>query len=74
MLAFFWEVKQTEVVPSADAERLERMRQMFALEGGILVEDYEHFTRPTLPGAPIGRSKARRKSVIPNGRRGPARS
>lgn len=27
------------------AQRLRRMRQMFAKEGGILVEDYEHFTR-----------------------------
>ena len=41
------------------AERLNRMRAMFAATGGILAEDYEHFTQR---GAPTVRSKVPRKS------------
>ena len=42
------------------ADRLVRMRKMFAKSGGILVEDYEHFTRQ---GASTPPSKAARKLV-----------
>lgn len=42
------------------AQRLRRMRRMFAKEGGILAEDYEHFTRRD---AAIPRNKAPRKLV-----------
>ncbi len=54
-------------------ERLERMREMFAKEGGILVEDYAHFTGITPPDAPKTQSRVRRKSVTQNVRpsRGP---
>jgi hypothetical protein len=39
--------------------RLRRMRRMFAKTGGILAEDYEHFTGP---GASNGQNKAGHKS------------
>ena len=42
------------------AQRLRRMRQMFAKDGGILLEDYDHFTRQD---AAIPRNKAPRKSA-----------
>ena len=45
-----------KIIPSA---RLRRMRRMFAKDGGILVEDYEHFTRRQ--GAAILLNKAARK-------------
>ena len=41
------------------AARLDRMQRMFAETGGILTEDYEHFTQQ---GAPTVRSKVPRKS------------
>jgi hypothetical protein len=53
------------------AERLRRMREMFASQGGILVDDYEHFTRQDGPNAP---SKAARRLVEQRERRGPKRS
>ena len=39
-------------------QRLRRMRQMFAKTGGILLDDYEHFTRQ---GAAIPQNKAPHK-------------
>jgi hypothetical protein len=41
-------------------DRLQRMRRMFAVEGGILAEDYRYFTRQD---EPTPRSKVKRKSV-----------
>ena len=45
--------------------RLARMRVMFEREGGVLLEDYKHFTRPSReaqPDAPFHPSKAVRNS------------
>lgn len=56
------------------AERLERMREMFAKEGGILAEDYAHFTGLMRPDAPIARNKAPRRSETPSARPSRARS
>jgi hypothetical protein len=53
-------------------ERLRRMREMFAKEGGILGEDYEHFTTPQ--DEPIPRNKAQNTSVKPCGKQVPKRS
>jgi len=44
-------------------DRLLRMRKMFAKSGGILVEDYEHFTRRDASTPP---NKAARKSAKPS--------
>jgi hypothetical protein len=52
-------------------ERLQRMRRMFAEQGGILEEDYNYFTRR---GEPNPQSRARRKSAARCGRQAPARS
>jgi len=41
-------------------DRLQRMRKMFAAEGGILAEDYRYFTRQ---GASTPRNKAPHKSA-----------
>lgn len=62
------------ITETAASERLQRMRQMFAEEGGILAEDYEHFTGIKQPDESIDRNKARRKSETPSGRPGRARS
>ena len=53
------------------AQRLQRMRRMFAKGGGILVEDYEHFTRRDVaipPNKAVRRSAKShgRQSLIPN--------
>lgn len=53
------------------AERLRRMREMFVSHGGILLDDYEHFTRQDGPKHP---SIAARKLVEQRGRRVPKRS
>lgn len=50
-------------------QRLHRMRQMFASSGGILVEDYEHFTRQD---AATRQNKGSRKSVKWHGPQGQA--
>ena len=52
-------------------KRLVRMRKMFASSGGILVEDYEHFTKQ---GEPNHRNKAPRKLVERRGQPVLARS
>jgi hypothetical protein len=49
------------LVPTA---RLRRMRRMFAKIGGILIEDYEHFTRQD---ASSPRNKVPRTSVKSRG-------
>ena len=49
---------ETPPVPSA---RLRRMQIMFAKERGILMEDYQYFTRHSLPDAASPRNKAVRK-------------
>jgi hypothetical protein len=54
------------MIPTA---RLRRMRRMFAKSGGILVEDYEHFTRQD---AATRQNKGRRKSVKAHGLQGQA--
>jgi hypothetical protein len=46
-------------------KRLLRMRKMFAAERGILIEDYEYFTRQ---GEPNRQSKASRKLAAHNAR------
>lgn len=56
------------------SERLTRMREMFDSERAVLAEDYEHFTRPSSPDAPIRPSKAGRKSGMARARRAPKRS
>ena len=56
-VVFSFEVTAKLIQP---AQRLRRMRRMFAKEGGILVEDYEHFTRQD---AASPQSKAVRKSA-----------
>lgn len=58
----------------ASAERLARMREMFAKEGGILAEDYAHFTGLKQPGGSIALNKAPRKSRTPSERPSRARS
>ncbi len=45
------------------------MRSMFEKEGGILAEDYEHFTRPQGVSTPL--SKDLRKSEKPTGKQDP---
>ena len=50
------------------ASRLQRMRRMFAKDGGILVEDYEHFTRQD---AAIPLNKAVHTSAKAHGRQAP---
>jgi len=54
--------KKNELSPT---QRLMRMRRMFAKDGAILADDYEHFTRQD---EPIALSKARRKSVEQHGK------
>lgn len=49
-------------------DRMTRMREMFAKEGGILAEDYTHFTGIRQPGEAIVPNKAPRRSALPNGR------
>ena len=49
-----------EIKTVQPTDRLVRMRKMFAKSGGILVEDYEHFTRQDASNSP---NKAVRKSV-----------
>jgi hypothetical protein len=56
-MVFSFEVTAKLIQP---AQRLRRMRRMFAKEGGILAEDYEHFTRRD---AAIPQNKAPRKLV-----------
>ena len=56
------------------SERIQRMRRMFAKNGGIFLEDYEFFTRQPLPDAPTPLNKAPRKSVKPHGRQAPAQN
>jgi hypothetical protein len=55
----------------APAERMARMRRMFAKTKGVLAEDYDYFTKP---GEPIRRSKAARKSAERPARRALKRS
>lgn len=58
-------------------QRLARMRKTFAKERGVLVEDYQHFTRPatvTTPDAPTLPSKAVRTSAERSEPRRPKRS
>ena len=43
-----------------ESDRLQRMRRMFAEQGGILEEDYNYFTRR---GEPTPRSKETHKSA-----------
>jgi hypothetical protein len=50
---------KTEIAPK---KRLVRMQKMFAKTRGILVEDYEHFTRQ---GGSIPLNKVARKSAKP---------
>lgn len=50
----------------SDAERLRKMEKTFNALGGILVEDYEYFTRTGLPDAASRPNKAVRKSVPSN--------
>lgn len=45
--------------PNAE-KRLLRMRRMFEINGGILLEDYEYFTRQ---GEPTRQSKGTRRSA-----------
>ena len=52
-----------EIKAVQPADRLLRMRKMFAKSGGILVEDYEHFTRRDASTPP---NKAARKSAKPS--------
>ena len=52
---------QDPMPPISAADRMERMRSMFAEGMEILVEDYEHFTGFSV-GAPTGRNRASRKS------------
>lgn len=47
--------------PTAE-DRLDRMRKMFAKDGAVLAEDYNHFTRR---GVSTSQSKAARTSVKP---------
>ena len=49
-----------EIKAVQPADRLLRMRKIFAKSGGILVEDYEHFTRQDASNSP---NKAVRKSA-----------
>lgn len=58
----------TETIPMV---RMRRMRRMFAKSGGILVEDYEHFTQRD---APTGRSKVPRKLAQSHSRPDPGRN
>jgi hypothetical protein len=51
---------KTDQDEASPMERLSRMREMFALQGAILAEDYAHFTRQD---APNPRNKAGRKSA-----------
>lgn len=44
------------------AERLRRMRAMFAVDGAIYVADYEYFTGVTRPDEPTHRNRDSRKS------------
>lgn len=53
-------MSQDEPTPE---ERLRRMQAMFAQEGGVLAEDYEHFTGINPLGGAIRQSKAPRKSA-----------
>lgn len=46
-------------------DRLQRMRRMFAMEGGILEDDYRYFTRRDEP-TPL--SKVKRKSAARSAR------
>ena len=55
----------------SSAERLMRMRRMFAKNGAILADDYEHFTRQD---EPIALSKAPRKSGEQHGKQAPKSS
>jgi hypothetical protein len=41
-----------EIKAGQPADRLLRMRKMFAKSGGILVEDYEYFTRQDASNPP----------------------
>jgi hypothetical protein len=52
-------------------DRLLRMRQMFAAEGGILEEDYRYFTKQDEPTRP---NKGTRRSAERRGRPAPRRS
>lgn len=53
-------------------ERLNRMRAMFASDGEILADDYEHFTRQQ--GASTRQSKEPRKSEKQTAQQDPKRS
>jgi hypothetical protein len=64
-------VKRENKHEPSSAERLMRMRRMFAKNGAILADDYEHFTRQD---EPIALSKAPRKSVEQNGKQAPKSS
>jgi hypothetical protein len=55
----------------SSAERLMRMRRMFAKDGAILADDYEYFTRQD---EPIVLSKAPRKSVEQHEKQAPKSS
>mgnify|MGYP001549353215 CR=1 FL=1 len=44
--------------------RLRRMRTMFDKKGGIFMEDYQYFTKHSLPDASTSQSKAPRKSEM----------
>jgi hypothetical protein len=62
---------KTETANLAAQKRLLRMRKMFATDRGILLDDYEYFTKQDEPNHP---SKGRRKLVEPRGPRGPGPS
>lgn len=56
---------KTESVNPPAEKRLLRMRKMFAADQGILLDDYEYFTRQGEPNRP---SKAPRKLAARNAR------
>ena len=64
-------MSQDELTPE---ERLRRMQAMFAKDGGILAEDYQHFTGINPLGAATRQSKAPRKSAERCARQDPRRS
>lgn len=64
-------MKRENGTEPSSAERLLRMRRMFAKEGAIRADDYEYFTRQD---EPIALSKAPRKSVEQHGRQVPKSS
>ena len=59
-LMLSWNVSN-KIQPPPGA-RLRRMERMFAKSGGILVEDYQYFTKHSLPDASTLQNKAVRKS------------